>query len=86
MVSLRRRDKGRVHCEVAERSVVDPLQAGGFFVAFVNELDGSGRKEMDKPKNPKSPVCIAAVALASLAMSLRADRRPRMSAIQRMRP
>ena len=47
---------------------------------------GTGRKGDHKPKKPKSPVCMTAIALASLAISLRADRRPRMSAIQRIRP
>ena len=46
----------------------------------------AGRKGDHKPKKPKSPVCITAAAFASLAMSLRADKRPRMSAIQRIRP
>jgi hypothetical protein len=44
------------------------------------------KQEEDLPKKPKSPVWIIAFALASLARSLRADRRPRISAIQRILP
>src|ERR1700753_4050684 len=71
---------------MTEGSVINPLQTWGFFVGTVNVLSGWRGKRDYKPKKPKSPVCMTAAALASLAISLRADRRPRMSATHRIRP
>lgn len=44
------------------------------------------KEERDAPKIPKSPVWMMAFALASLARSFKPESRPRMSAIQRIRP
>lgn len=74
-----------IHCEVTQSAVIDPVKTCRFCLMFIRQ-NKAKMWSICSPKNPKSPVCMTAWAFASLARSLSADRRPRMSATQRIRP